>query len=385
MNTQDVIFYDLLSRARKSGKGQLQAFINDQVMQKYNELDIPGFKFAEDMQLDFTYEQVQGELGLNVMASYVDIDSPAVPDATKGPTLSTGRIPRMKKVEYFNEDKVRKMLILEERFGANSDKVFATALTKLFKTSDALIGGHVNSLSYQRHQIVSTGQFKVTAENNPQGIKGLVFASHVPMDNKTSLTGSKKWWTNTTKATEGADANPVQDLTDMVERARQAGVKGHFEINAKYLSKVLSHSKVVAQIGINVLPAATAEAQVSYAGVLSRAKKKAALEELIGATIVEQDHLATAQKIVKGEIVNSTLDSFAQDVVVFVPDGNLGEIVVVEPIAIAGGNYASFLDGRGLMTVEADYTKKCQSFSTELTALCVPNLPQYMYYIYPNA
>ena len=69
----------------KSGKGQLQAFINDQVMQKYNELDIPGFKFAEDMQLDFTYEQVQGELGLNVMASYVDIDSPAVPDATKGP------------------------------------------------------------------------------------------------------------------------------------------------------------------------------------------------------------------------------------------------------------------------------------------------------------
>ena len=58
---------------------------------------------------------------------------------------------------------------------------------------------------------------------------------------------------------------------------------------------------------------------------------------------------------------------------VFVPDGDLGEIVVVEPIAIAGGNYASFLDGRGLMTVEADYTKKCQSFSTELTALCVPN------------
>ena len=67
------------------------------------------------------------------------------------------------------------------------------------------------------------------------------------------------------------------------------------------------------------------------------------------------------------------------------PSALRGEIVVVEPIAIAGGNYASFLDGRGLMTVEADYTKKCQSFSTELTALCVPNLPQYMWYIFPNA
>lgn len=385
MNTQDVIFYDLLSRARKSGKGQLQAFINDQVMQKYNELNIPGFKFAEEMQLDFTYEQVQGELGLNVMASYVDIDSPAVPDATQGPTLATGKIPRMKKVEYFNEDKVRKMLILEERFGANSDRVFASALTKLFKTSDALIGGHINSLSYQRHQIVSTGQFKVTAENNPHGIKGLVFAAHVPNDNKNTLSGTAKWWTNTAKTTEGTAANPIADLTAMVEKARTLGVKGHFEINPAYLTKVLGHSKVVAQIGINALPAASADAQTAFAGTLSRAKKKAALEELIGATIVEQDHQVTVQKVVKGEVVNTMLDSFAQDVVVFVPEGNLGEIVVVEPIAIAGGNYASFLDGRGLMTVEADYTKKCQSFSTELTALCVPNLPQYMWYIFPNA
>ena len=385
MNTQDVIFYDLLSRARKSGKGQLQSFINDQVMQKYNELNIPGFTFAEDMQLDFTYEQVQGELGLNVMASYVDIDSPAVPDATQGPTLSTGRIPRMKKVEYFNEDKVRKMLILEERFGASSDRVFESALKKLFKTSDGLIGGHINSLSYQRHQIVSTGQFKVTVENNPNGIKGLVLASHVPAANKNTLSGTKKWWTSTEKTTEGSAANPIADLTAMVETARTYGVKGHFEINSTYLTKVLSHSKVVSQIGINALPAASADAQSAFAATLSRAKKKAALEELIGATIVEQDHQAAVQKIVKGEIENRMLDSFAQDVVVFVPDGNLGEIVVVEPIAIAGGNYANFLDGRGLMTVEADYTKKCQSFSTELTALCVPSLPQYMWYIFPNA
>lgn len=385
MNTQDVIFYDLLSRARKSGKGQLQAFINDQVMQKYNELNIPGFTFAEDMQLDFTYEQVQGELGLNVMASYVDIDSPAVPDATQGPTLSTGRIPRMKKVEYFNEDKVRKMLILEERFGASSDRVFESALKKLFKTTDGLIGGHINSLSYQRHQIVSTGQFKTTVENNPNGIKGLVLASHVPTGNKNTLSGNAKWWTSTAKTAEGSAANPIKDLTDMVELARTKGVRGHFEINSAYLTKVLAHSKVVAQIGVNALPAASADAQAAYAGIMSRANKKAALEELIGAKIVEQDHQASVQKIVKGEVENILLDSFAQDVVVFVPDGNLGEIVVVEPIAIAGGNYASFLDGRGLVTVEADYTKKCQAFGTELTALCVPSLPQYMWYIFPNA
>lgn len=385
MNTQGIQFYDLLSRARKSGEGQLQGFIANQVMQKYNNLDIPGFTFAQDMLLDFTYEQIQGEYGLNIMASYVDLDSPAIPDASEGIKLSQGRIPRMKKVEYYNEDKYRKMLILEQRFGTDADRVFENALSELFKTTDKLIGGHINSLSYQRHQFVSTGKFTLTAENNPNGLKGLTFGAHVPTTNKTTLSGTKRWWTNTDKTTEGADANPIADLVAMVEVARQKGVKGHFEVNAAYLTKVLNHSKVVATIGINSLPAAAADAQMAYAGILSRAKKKEILADLVGASIVEHDHIVTTQKITKGVVENATFDSFAADVFVFVPDGSLGEILTVEPIAIAGGNYATFLDGRGLLTVGADYVKKCQSFNTELTSLVVPNLPQYMWYLYPNA
>ena len=68
MNAYDIQVYDLLSRAGISGARQLQAFIDNQVMQKYNELNIPGFTFAQGMQLDFTYEQIQGEYGLNIMA-----------------------------------------------------------------------------------------------------------------------------------------------------------------------------------------------------------------------------------------------------------------------------------------------------------------------------
>ena len=244
MNTYDIQFYDLLSRAGKAEGKRLQAFIDNQVMQKYNELDIPGFAFAQDMQLDFTYEQIQKELGLNIMASYVDLDSPAIPDAPQGAILHTGRIPRMKKVEYYNEDKYRKMLIAEQRFGANSDRVFESALSELFITADNLIGGHINSLSYQRHQIVSTGKFTLTAENNPNGIKGLTFASHVPTANVNTLSGTKRWWTNEEKTTEGSAATPVEDVVAMVETARAKGVKGHFEVNAATLTKILNHSKV---------------------------------------------------------------------------------------------------------------------------------------------
>lgn len=380
MNTYDIQFYDLLSRAGKAEGKRLQAFIDNQVMQKYNELDIPGFAFAQDMQLDFTYEQIQKELGLNIMASYVDLDSPAIPDAPQGAILHTGRIPRMKKVEYYNEDKYRKMLIAEQRFGANSDRVFESALSELFITADNLIGGHINSLSYQRHQIVSTGKFTLTAENNPNGIKGLTFASHVPTANVNTLNGTKRWWTNEEKTTEGSAATPVEDMVAMVETARAKGVKGHFEVNAATLTKILNHSKVAGVIGINALPASTAEAQAAFAATFSRARKKAILEELVGASIVEIDHKVVTQKITKGAVENVLFDSFDANVVVFVPDGNLGEIITVEPIAIEGGKYATFLGGRGLLTVGADYVKKCQSFNTEMTSLVVPNLPQYMWY-----
>ena len=381
MNAYDIQFYDLLARAGKADGKKLQGFIDNQVMQKYNELNIPGFAFAQDMQLDFTYEQIQKELGLNIMASYVDLDSPAIPDAVKGATLSTGNIPRMKKVEYYNEDKYRKMLILEQRFGGESDRVFASAVRELFITVDNLIGGHVNSLSYQRHQIVSTGKFTLTAENNPNGVKGLTFASHVPNANWNTLSGTKRWWTDAEKTTEGTAATPVEDMIAMVENARAKGVRGHFEVNAATLTKILNHAKVAAVIGINALPVATADAQAAFAATFSRARKKAILEELVGAAIVEIDHKVATQKITKGAVENILTDSFDADVVVFVPDGNLGEILTVEPIAIEGGKYATFLGGRGLLTVGADYVKKCQSFNTEMTSLVVPSLPQYRWYL----
>jgi hypothetical protein len=79
------------------------------------------------------------------------------------------------------------------------------------------------------------------------------------------------------------------------------------------------------------------------------------------------------------------IEAFEANVVVFVPDGNLGEIITVEPIAIEGGTYATFYGGRLLMTVDVDAKYKCQSFNTEMTSLAVPNKPQYMWYLKPNA
>ena len=386
MNTYPVQFYDLLSRALGGNDSKkLQGFLDNVVAEKYNELNIPGFKFAADMQLDFTYEQLQKEIGLNVMASYLDLDSQPIPVGTEGAVISTGRIPRMKMVEYYNEDKYRKLLIAEQRFGAGSDRVVNAAVEALFNTADTLVGGHTNSLTYQRHQIVSTGKFTLNSTNNPNGLVGLTFASHVPAANTNTLSGTKRWWTDSAYATEGAAADPIADMIEMVENARRKGVQGHFEVNASYLDKILKHSKVVAAIGANLFP--TAADSAASAAYLSRAKKIDVLAEIVGAPINAIDAIVATEVYNKQTkaLERKMIDAFEANVLVFVPDGNLGEILTVEPIAIDGGTYATFYGGRLLLTVDVDAKYKCQSFNTEMTSLVVPNKPQYMWYLKPNA
>ena len=386
MNTYPVQFYDLLSRALGGNDGRrLQGFLDNVVAQKYNQLNIPGFKFAPEMQLDFTYEQIQKEIGLNVMASYVDLDSQPIPVGTEGAVISTGRIPRMKMVEYYNEDKYRKLLIAEQRFGAGSNQVVNSAVKALFNTIDTLVGGHTNALTYQRHQIVSTGKFTVNSTNNPNGIVGLTFASHVPSANINTLSGPARWWTNAEKTTEGTAADPIADLIAMVETARKKGVKGHFEVNAAYLDAILKHSKVVAAIGANLFPLATDK--TAAAAYLSRTRKLEVLAEIVGAPINAIDAIVATEVYNKTtkKLERTMIDAFEANVVVFVPDGDLGDFITVEPIAIEGGTYGTFYDGRLLLTVDVDAKYKCQSFNTEMTTLAVPNKPQYMWYLKPNA
>lgn len=386
MNTYPVQFYDLLSAALGGNDSKrLQGFLDNVIAEKYNELNIPGFKFADEMQLDFTYEQLYKTAGIKVMANYYDLDSPAIPNGTEGFVIATGRIPRMKMVENYNEDKYRKLLITEQRFGKSADRVTSAAVKALFNTTDTLIGGHTNSLTYQRHQVVSTGKFTLNSANNPNGLTGLTFSSHVPSANINTLSGTKRWWTDSAYATEGSAADPIGDMIAMADAARDKGIDGHFEINKTYLGKILGHSKVVAAIGANLFPMAdNASAAAAY---LSREKKIEVLAEIVGAPIMAIDAKVATEVYDKTEkaLVRKTIDAFEANVVVFVPNGEIGEILTVEPIAIDGGTYATFYDGRLLLTVDVDAKYKCQSFNTEMTSLVVANRAQDMLYLKPNA
>ena len=388
MDTYQIQFYDLLSRALSPGE-TLQSFMDNTLALKYNSLQLDGFNFEPFMQTDFTFEQVFGEVGLNATAQYYDLDSPALPDGTPGFKSYTGKIPRMKKVEYFNEDKLRKMKLIEDRRSSTPAQIAEIAYQQLFITVDNLVGGHTNSLTYQRHQAVSKGKFAITATNNPKGIKNVVIDYHIPAENKTTLDGTARWWTSSTHTAgnEGAAADPVKDLSDMVKVARNKGIRGHFEVNIDYLKECLGHSAILSVIGVSLLPASDSTAQTAYARIQPYDVLKARLETLIGAPIKAIDSLVPIESIDKTEkaFTRSNVDAFEKNVWVFVPDGNIGVVKTVEPIAIEGGQYGSFYGGKLLLTVGVDYVKKCQSYNTEMTSLVIPTVPQYMWYLFPNA
>lgn len=395
MNTNPTEYYDLLARAfgGDTSSRRLQAFLDTVVAEKYNGLDLRGFSWSPDMQLDYTYEQLQKEYGITAMANYYDDDSPAIPRDVEGASLVTGKIPRMKDVIYFNEDKVRKQLILERMFGADSAEAVDSAKLKLFETVDDLIGGHTNSLTYQRHQMVSAGKLSLTPSNNPKGISGVTFPAGIPADNKTKVSvwrGSNayEWWTDKGEyKTEGASADVIGDIQAWLEPILDKGIHGHLEVNATFFRKILRHSSVLKAIALNLWPMAETVA-TNAAAVLQEEQRKAVFSDLVGVPVVAIDARAAASRYNKNakKTEKVTIDSFEKDVIVFVPDGNIGEVLTVMPVTFqsASATYGSFYGGRLLLTVEADAVKKCQGFYTEMTSLVVPECPQQMFYLYPN-
>ena len=385
MNTNPIEFYNPLEIALDGAR--LQDFV-DEVLASYNALQVDGFRFNDDLLPDFTYEQVQRELQMDVMASYVDLDSPAIPVGYEGATLATGKIPRMKAVEYYNEDKLRKLRLMEDRRSIERSEIVARAGVSLGEIFLRLVGRHTNSLTYQRHQVVSTAGLTLTDANNPNGIKNVTFAAHVPSANKTTLTSTKRWWTDNTYAAEGSAADPIADLQNMVKVARRKGVsRFHFEVNYNYLDEILGHSKVIAAIATNLYPLA-ADATVAAAAIanLGRDRKVSVLSEIVGAPIVAWDTQSAVEKWdnTNKKLTRSTFDSFAADVVVLVPDGNIGEILTVEPILLEGGEYAYYYGRKLAITIGKDFVKKCLSYNSEMTSLVVPDKPQLMFYLFPN-
>lgn len=358
-----------------------------------------GFEW-DAPQIDFTYEMLQAEKQIEVMASYVDLNSPALPSGhtTKIETLK-GSIPRMKYAIVRGENDYRKQLItLNEvksvaafRNTNESTAVSAFLAKQLFFSIDEIYASFKNSLNYQIGQMKSAAELSLTDDNNPRGSIRATFKAQVPAANHIK----KQWFTKNSQGvyTEVGGSDPITDIRDFVRELRWKA-NGYelvtIEISERYLYKLLSHSEVLKAIGYATTglglrySKANDENAVAVAKGMSLDAQKAALK-----TLLEADELITNKTVCGVEKLNKVtrkyerkaVDAFNNDVILIRPMGTIGVIKNVVPLrpdgqAIVGGVYG----GRGIIEYIYNRDTREQRWQGELTALAVPTRPNDMYY-----
>jgi len=372
-------YYDIMSLGI-GGLEDYQEFVNSTVALKYNVPQTEGFAWDDRIQLDFTYKQLEAELGIYAMATFVDLDSPGGTHANSTATVSEGQIPRFKHGFVMDEKLIREQMILAQEFGSVTPAMQDQLAKILFNSTDKLIGGNYNTLTYMRHQAVSTGQFAITSTNNPGGIANLTFDFGIPAANKKAAggfgsTGTKYVWTDLT------NSNPIGDLMDMVRFAKTNNIPvGSFEMSEALYTSFIFHPKVKEKVALFL----NANANISNLAnmLIGESSLTAFLSELRLPPIKVIDSMVSVDKYnaATRAVEYTQIRPFDEAVVVLRPDGALGTIKAVQPLILddPAARIATFDGGRTVLTQTFDSKNKIQYIESELTALVVPNTSRYI-------
>lgn len=378
MITRDSNYYDIMALGL-GGARDYQEFVDTFFADKYNAPQTDGFMWDENIQIDFTYEQLQAELGIYAIATFVDIDSPGGTHANQTATISSGKIPRFKHQFTIDEKIIREQMILAQRFNQVTPAMQEQLARVLFNNTDKLIGGNYNTLTYMRHQAVSNGSFAITSTNNPGGIANLTFSFGVPAANQKKAGGFGSHGTK--YAWSSASANPIGDLMDMVEYADTNGIPyGVIEMSKTLWNTFRMHTNVKSAVatGINM------NANLTNIGsmIFTEEVVKSYLVGIGLPPINVIDSLVSVEKYdpATRTVGYTQIRPFDEAKVVLRPSGEIGTIKAVEPIVLQdpSARIALFDGGRTKLTQRFDSKNVIQTIESELTALCVPNVPKYL-------
>ena len=399
MNKYSNGFYTLMEEAGILSSKSFSLYIRDVVgFGNLQDLNLDGFSWDPISSLTFDYEQLIASNRLKVMATYVDKDSEAIPLGTEGFEAIRGVIPRQKARFLWDEDDYRKYLDAVSKLDFQNTTAKQYALDLLFNGLSDIRNAHELSMTYQRDQMVSNRGLTLSADNNPRGITGLTFTASVPDANVTTLTGTARWFTdpaNKDTSHQGSASDPVKDIRTIVRNMKRKGYSNIIlEVDEQSWLEDMDHTAWRTAIGYQLRPdlvlAANNDANALAVGNNAGDDQvAAAFAKIIGiplANIKFRQGLAAVEKLQgKGpdaKLVRTSMRTFNANTYVFYPAGPLGTIKSVLPLVPdSSAMYATFFGGKGLIQYEYDAKAKVQDWWSELTALCVPNRPQEMFYL----
>ena len=392
-------FHTLMEEAGILSSKSFSLYIKDVIgFGNLQDLNLDGFSWDPISSLTFDYEQMIVSNRLKVMATYTDKDSEAIPFGTEGFESSRGVIPRQKARFLWDEDDYRNYLNAVSKLDFQNTTAKQYALDLLFNGLTDIKSAHELSMTYQRDQMVSNRELYLTADNNPRGIKGLHFYAMVPDANLTVLTGNARWFTDAANKDadhEGSTSDPVKDMRKIVRDMKRKGMNNIIlEVDEQSWLEDMDHSKWRTAIGYklrrDLVLAPSNDANALAVGMdADDDEVKQMFAKIIGiplSNIKFRQGLAGVEKLEgKGpdaKLVRTSMRTFNANTYVFYPAGPLGTIKSVLPLVPdSSAMHATFFGGKGLIQYEYDAKAKTQDWWSELTALCVPNRPQEMFYL----
>ena len=399
MNKYSNGFYTLMEEAGILSSKSFTLYIKDVIgFGNQQDLNLDGFTWDPVSSITYDYEQMIVSNRLKVMATYTDKDSEAIPFGTEGFESARGVIPVQKARFLWDADDYRKYLDAVSKLDFQNTTAKNYALDLLFNGLTDIKSAHELSMTYQRDQMVSNRGLTLSADNNPRGITGLTFSSCVPAANVTTKTSTARWFTDPDHKDadhEGSTSDPVKDMRAIVRGMKRKGYKNIIlEVDEQSWLEDMDHSKWRTAIGYKLRPdlvlAPSNDANALAVGNNADDDEvKAAFAKIIGiplSNIKFREGLAAVEKLQgKGpdaKLVRTSMRTFNANTYVFYPAGPLGTIKSVLPlIPDSKAMYATFLGGKGIIQYEYDAKAMTQDWWSWLSALCVPNRPQEMYYL----
>lgn len=367
-------------------------------------LDIEGFAWA-DPQIDFDYEFLEGQGYLSATATYVDLYSDPTPRGRKTSLKKyTGSIPRQKWVEVYGEEDYRKELIeankaatlgsLRGEIPENSIKEYLW--NRLFDRMKQFPDRHAASITEQVGNMKFKRELTLTAENNPGGLQGVTYKSHIPEAN----IKKESWYTI---AANGAvtyveTVDPIQILMEKIYDLKTDKYRGYTNVvvemdNATYL-RLIKHPKVLQRIGFAgertlVLSNQKDQAAAQKAGLEKIYTNGIDFAKTFIQTAIGADVLMVHTNVIGHETWNATTKSYditpvspyAEDVILVRPSGIIGQIYNVAPVRPdKSAIFGDIFGGKGIIEYIYDKDNRTQKWKSELTCLAVPTMPKKMFY-----
>lgn len=393
MIARNAEFYDLVAQGLNSlGYANFDVWVNDMFADKYNAeatFAQMGFALNPNIPINPTYEQIEATIRPYTIATYTDVDSDGATKSTDGFTLKMGGLPTFKHEIVLSRKILREKLALAEQLGRTTPDMEDTIMQLLFNGVDNLLGGNYNTFRNQRNRIVSNaGKLVIDKTNNPLGI-ALDIDFGVPTKNITT----SKWYKRTDSgvtqnSTVGKSIVPIEVMQDVKDNAEQVDFagEGHWEMSKKTWRTLfkLDYFKT-AYVVWNRPDITDATQQLAFGKTVTETAFKAWFEEAVGAPIVVVDDKEFVEKFNPTTRLIETVEvpSFEDDVLVYVPNGIIGDVQCGYIVAMEtpGARIARYDGGRTLLRQVFNDATMTQTIKSEVTGLCVPNKTRHMYYL----